>query len=381
MSRLFDHSGRVYSLLIAIFTLCCIILSACDSNGALTINQGGASGNGGKNCTRVGILFPDATTSDRWETKDHPLLVQAIKATIPNVTIDYNNAEGSSDTQFSQAQADLARNDCILVVAPHDSVAAASIVSLAKARNVPVIAYDRLIQSKDLNYYVSFNNIEVGRLQGQYIVQHYQQYQQTGKANVVMINGSQTDTNALLFSTGNHTALDPLFANGDLKNVSETFTPDWNNNTAQAEMEAALADQHNDIQVAYVANDGMADNIIIALKAAGLAGKVLVTGQDATISGIHHILAGEQGMTVYKPIAKLAQSTGDLVKALSSGSNITTLTKNTTTGTFDGGNIPSILDTPITVDSTNIGTTVIADKFIAKKDVCDGIPAGTDNVC
>jgi len=377
----FGYTGRVYALFISILMLSCMMLSACDSNGSITMNGANVSGNGGKGCTKVGILLPDTTSSDRWESKDHPLLVQAIKAAIPDVQIDYNNAQGSSDTQFSQAQEDLARGDCILVVAPHDSVGAAPIVALAKAHNVPVIAYDRLIQSQSLNYYVSFDNVAVGQLQAQYIAAHYPQYMQGGKANTVMINGSQTDTNALLFSTGSHNVLDPLFANGSLQYASEVFTPDWNNNTALAEMEAFLTDRHNDIQIAYTANDGMANSVITALKAVKLNGKVLVTGQDATTDGIHNILTGDQGMTVYKPIAKLAQSTGDLVKVLYNGSNITTLTKNVTAGTFDGGNIPSILDTPIIVDRNNIATTVIADKFITKKDVCDGIPAGTANVC
>ncbi len=366
-------------LILSALTLICITFSACDSGGIIT--GGRPAGNGGKGCTKVGILLPDLTSSDRWETKDHPLLVQAVKAAIPGVQIDYNNAQGNSDTQFKQAQADLARGDCMLIVAPHDSVGAAPIVGQAKALHVPVIAYDRLIQSKDLNYYVSFDNVAVGQLQGQYIAVHYQKYQQAGKTNIVMINGSQTDTNALLFSTGSHAALDPLFASGSLKNISETFTPDWNNSTAQAEMGAYLTDQHNDIQVAYVANDGMANSVITALKANGLNGKVLVTGQDATTVGIHNILAGDQSMTVYKPISTLAQSVGGLIKALYNGSNVGTLTKDTTAGTFDGGNIPAILNRPIAVDRTNITTTVIADKFITKKDVCDGIPAGTANVC
>lgn len=377
--KLFSYTLRTHSILISATVLVCIILSACDSNGVMT--GGHPAGNGGKGCTKVGILLPEIASSDRWETKDHPLLVQAVKAAIPGVQIDYTNAQGNSDTQFSQAQADLAHGDCMLIVAPHDSVGAAPIVEQAKAANVPVIAYDRLIQSKDLNYYVSFDNNAVGQLQGQYVAAHYQQYQQGGKVNVVMINGSQTDSNALLYSIGSHAALDPLFADGSLKNVSEIFTPNWDNNTAQVEMEAYLTDQHNDIQVAYVANDGMANGVITALKAVGLNGKVLVTGQDATTAGVHNILAGDQGMTVYKPITAEAQATGDLVKAIYNGSNVDTLTKNITVGTFDGGNIPAILEKPITVDRNNIATTVIADKFIAKKDVCGGIPPGTDHVC
>jgi D-xylose transport system substrate-binding protein len=383
--KLFVRWDRLHSLLPGFLILPILLLTSCTSisMGMTNNNSNLPSGAGGKGCTKVGVLLPEITSSTRWETKDHPLLVQAVKTAIPGVQIDYNNAHDSSATQLTQAEADLANGDCILVVSPHDSVAAASIVAKAKAQNVPVIAYDRLIQSKDLNYYVSFDNIKVGQLQGQYIADHYQEYQKagTGTSNIVVISGSQTDTNALLFSMGVHSILDPLFANSTLKNVAETFTPDWNNSTAQAEMEADLAEQQNNIQIAYVANDGMAGGVITALQTAKLNGKILVTGQDATAEGVHSILTGDQSMTVYKPIAKEAQSVGDLVKALNNGSDINTLTNGVTTSTFDGGNIPSILDTPITVDRTNIASTVIADQYLTKADICNGIPAGTDGVC
>ncbi|MFL5663847.1 MAG: sugar ABC transporter substrate-binding protein [Ktedonobacteraceae bacterium] len=380
--KTFRQLNHGWYILIGVLVLSGLLFASCDSGTGNSGNGGShSSATGGKGCTKVGILLPETSSSDRWETKDHPLLVQAVKDAIPNVQIDYNNANGNSDTQLSQAEADLANGDCMLIVGPHDSVAAAAIVTKARAQGVPVIAYDRLIQSKYLNYYVSFDNVKVGQLQGQYIATHYQNYKKGNTVNIVMISGSQTDTNALLFSMGVHLVLDPLFANDKLKYVSENFTPDWNNSTAQIEMETALTDQQNNIQIAYVANDGMANSAITALKAARLNKQVLVTGQDATIAGIHNILTGDQSMTVYKPIAQEAQSVGVLVKALYTGSNISTLTKNATTATFDGGNIPSLLDSPIIVDQTNIESTVIADKYISKSDVCDGIPAGTDGVC
>lgn len=380
--KIFRQLTLRYYLLISVLVLVGLLFASCDSGTGNSGNGGSHSfAEGGKGCTKVGILLPDTTSSDRWETKDHPLLVQAVRAAIPGVQIDYSNAGGNSDTQLSQAETDLAKGDCMLIVGPHDSVAAAAIVTRAKAQGVPVIAYDRLIQSKYLNYYVSFDNVKVGQLQGQFIATHYQNYKKASTVNIVMISGSQTDTNALLFSMGVHQVLDPLFASGTLKYVSESFTPDWNNSTAQIEMETALTDQQNNIQVAYVANDGMVDSAIAALKTVKLNSQVLVTGQDATIAGIHNILTGDQSMTVYKPIMKEAQSVGALVKALYSGTNIGALTQNATTATFDGGNIPSILDSPIMVDRTNIESTVIADKYILKADVCSGIPAGTDGVC
>jgi D-xylose transport system substrate-binding protein len=379
IKNLSGFSPRTFYTLIGFFVISALLLTGCNSGSNPTASS--PNGNNGKSCTQVGILLPDATTSPRYEEEDHPLLVKAITAAIPHVHIDYANAQGNSDTQLVQAEADLAKGDCILVVSPHDSVAASAIVTEAQAYHVPVIAYDRLIQSKYTSYYVSFDGMAVGRLQGQYIAQHYQQYVSPGNNHVVIISGSQTDANSLFFSQGVHAALDPLFANGSLKSDYESFTPDWNDASAQTEMEVALNDLHNNVQIAYVANDSMADSVISALKAAHLDGKVLVTGQDATAQGIHNILAGEQNMTVYKPIEKEAQSVGELVKAIYSGANVTSLTKGVTTPTVDGGNIPSILDQPIAVDKSNIASTVIIDHYVTKAEVCAGIPAGTDGVC
>lgn len=375
---------RVHALLLSALILAALLLSSCESgvtNTAQNSGSGGPKANGGKGCMKVGVLLPE-TTSARWETNDHPLLVKAIQTALPGVHVDYNNAQASSDTQLSQAEADLANGDCVLVVAPHDSVAAAAIVAKAQAQNVPVIAYDRLIQSKALNYYVSFNNQTVGELQAEYIAGHYQNYVKNNQTpNMVIISGSKTDQNALGFSKGAHEILDPLLAQGKLKDVYEAFTANWDPNVAQAEMEAALTDQQNNIQIAYVANDDMAQTVIAALKAVGLAGKVLVTGQDATAGGIHSILLGQQNMTVYKPIAQEAASVGALVKAISQGTDTNALTKGLVTNTTDGGVIPSILNTPLTVDQGNISTTVIADGFLTPKQVCQDIPAGKAKVC
>ncbi len=146
-------------------------------------------------------------------------------------------------------------------------------------------------------------------------------------------------------------------------------------------MNGALTASQNKVGVAYVANDGMANSVIAALKTKQLNGKVLVTGQDATVAGIHNILAGDQAMTVYKAINKEADATISLVKALNAGTDTASLTNGATVKTSDGTAIPSILETPVAVDKSNISSTVIADGFVTKADVCTGIPAGTDGVC
>jgi D-xylose transport system substrate-binding protein len=227
----------------------------------------------------------------------------------------------------------------------------------------------------------------VGALQGGYIAAHYQSFvTANGTPNTVMINGAMTDNNALLFSAGAHSALDPLFTAGSLKKVYEQFTPGWTNATAQTEMAAALTANGNKVAIAYVANDGMANAAIAALKAVKLNGKVLVTGQDATSDGIHNILAGDQAMTVYKKIDLEAGATAQLVAAISTGTGAAAIANASVAIPASGGaaagvKISSALEVPVAVDKTNISSTVIADGFVTAADVCKGLPSGTGGVC
>ena len=382
MVKLFDRKRRSLSIMIGLVLLT-MLFAACGSANTGSSSSTTTTTTGGKGCMKIGVLLPETATSARWDGQDRPLLQKDIPQVLSGATVDYTNAQGSADLQQTQAQADLTKGDCILVVAPSDSIKAAAIVSAAKVKGVPVISYDRLTYSNDLNYYVSFDNTKVGQLQGQYVADHYKSFvSSNGTNNTVMIDGSQTDNNALLFAKGAHSALDQLFSSGALKKVYEKYTPDWNNATAQTEMQAALTANQNKVAVAYVANDGMANNAIAALKAVKLNGKVLVTGQDATVAGIHNILAGDQSMTVYKAIAKEAMATAQLVAAISNGTGTSSLVNGQTTIPQTGGaNIPSVLETPVAVDKTNIKSTVVADGFVTVQAVCAGLPSGTDGVC
>ncbi len=374
--------GRTATAAVVGVSLLALALAGCTSGTGS--GSGSASGpyRAAKGCQKVGFLLPESASSARWEGDDHPDMVAAIKQYMPNATLDVTNANGSDTTQLAQAEADLTKGDCILIVAPHDSTAAATIVEKALAQHVPVIAYDRLIQDKNTAYYVSFDNVKVGQLQGQYIADNYQSYvTANGNNNLVMIDGSQTDNNAVLFKQGAHSAIDPLVSAGKLTKVYETFTPNWDNPTAQNEMQAALTQTGNKVAVAYVANDGMAGTVIAALQQAHLAGKVLVTGQDATAAGIQNILLGNQSMTVYKAITKEANASAQLAAALSAGTDTSSMTNGATTATTDGGKLPSVLETPVAVDKTNIASTVLADNFVTKAEICQGVPAGTDGIC
>ena len=384
--KLFSKTRASFTLFSGLLLLTMILASCGSANSGSSsssssgtpASSGSSAATNGKGCTKIGVLLPETATSARWDGQDRPELITRIKAAVPGATVDYANAQGDAATQQNQADQALTKGDCILVVAPKDSAASAAIVTKAKASNVPVIAYDRIIQSKDLSYYVSFDGVQVGKLQGQYIVNHYKDFTKSSK-NVVLINGSKTDQNAINFNKGVEEALAPLFANGSLKKVYDQFTPNWDNPTAQTEMEGALTANNNNVAIAYVANDGMASTVIAALRAQHLNGKVLVTGQDATVAGFQNILKGDQSMTIYKPIPQEAQATADIVKALNAGTTPTNLTSKS--ATTDGGSIPSLLLAPIAVDKTNINDTVIKDGFVKKSDICAGIPAGTASVC
>jgi len=246
-------------------------------------------------------------------------------------------------------------------------------VQKARASQVPVISYDRLIQDPDLAYYVSFDNVKVGELQGQYLADLFQKGTNGLKpgANLVLLAGAQTDNNALLFRQGALSKLQPLVDQKKINLVFDQYTPNWDPTRAQNLMEGALTKQGNDIQMVYAANDTLANAAIAALRTQKLNGKVPVTGQDATPTGVQNVLAGDQAMTVYKPIAKEAQATAQLVAALSNGTDPGTLI-NGQTKLKGGGQAASILLAPIVVDKANVQQTVLADGFVKKEQICQG---------
>ena len=239
---------------VLVLTACTNSPNASDKAANQTGSPSGASSNAqfsaAKDCKNVAVLLPESDSSARYEAYDRPLLEKEIKAAVPGVTIQYANANNNSTTQQNQAEAALTKGACILVMDPNDSDQASVIVQQAKSSGVPVIAYDRLIQDPDLAYYVSFNNERVGELQGQYIADQYKagKFDLKKGATLVMINGAQTDNNALLFRKGTLKSLQPLIDSGDLKLVFDQYTPNWDNTKAQSLMEGVLTKQSNQVR-------------------------------------------------------------------------------------------------------------------------------------
>lgn len=331
------------------------LATACGtSNNSSSSNTSGNSSSAKKQI--VGFLLPDTTSSARYETEDKPDFIADMKKLDPNATVQYQNAQGSSTTQEQQAQAEISNGANVLVIDPVDSQAAATIVTEADKAGVKVVSYDRMIDGP-VDYYVSFNNIEVGKLQAQYIAAHTPQ-----GGNVVMINGAQTDNNALQFKQGAMDVLTPLVKAGKLKIAYTTMTPNWDPANGLREMQQALTTLNNNVQAVLSANDGLAGSVIQALSAQHLAGKVPVTGQDATDAGLHDIMQGTQGMSIYKPVPKEAEAAAEITTALLQGNTPSSSLLNGTE-TYNGKSIPSVLLKPEVVTKSNIQSTVIADGY------------------
>jgi D-xylose transport system substrate-binding protein len=245
----------------------------------------------------------------------------------------------------------------VLVLDPFDSGAAASIVAEAKAKKVPVISYDRLINSKDLDYYISFDNEKVGQLQATALIEKLESDGVSkDDGGIVMINGATTDNNARLFKKGAHDVIDK----SGYKVLSEFDTPGWTPAKAQDWMSGQVTQFGSKIKGVYAANDGTGGGAIAAMKAANVSPIPPVTGQDAELAGIQRILAGDQYMTVYKAIKPQAEKAAELAWDLVNGKKPK---GDTTVDTQSGGSIQSFLLTPVSVTADKIESTVVKDEF------------------
>ncbi len=318
---------------------------------------------------KIALLLPETKTT-RYETADKPDFEAKMKELCPNCQIIYSNANQDATTQLSQAEAALTNGAQVLVLDPVDSKAAATIADKAKAQNVPVIAYDRLILNSDgVNYYISFDNVEVGKLQAQTLVDALNKAG-VQKPTIVMINGSPTDNNAGLFKQGAHSVFDPLVQAGKLTIAKEYDTPDWSPDQAQTEMQQALTALGNKVDGVYAANDGTASGAVAAMKAAGLSPIPPVTGQDAELTGIQRILAGEQYMTVYKAIKPEAEAAAELAFFLLTNTPVPASMTNGKTVNNTKMDVPSVLLTPVAVTKDNIKDTVVKDGFWTPQQIC-----------
>jgi D-xylose transport system substrate-binding protein len=342
--------------------------AACGSDDDNSSSAASGSSTGSSENAKVGkvaVLLPDTKSSVRWETADRPLLEAAFKAA--GVPVEIQNAQGDKSTQQQQAEQAITNGAKIILLTNLDSGSGAAIETQANAKGVKVIDYDRLTLKGKADYYVSFDNVKVGELQGQGLADCLGG---SGKPRIAELNGSPDDNNATLFAQGYNSVLDPLYSGGKATKVADQSVPDWDNQQALTIFEQMLQKTGNKIDGVLAANDGLANSVISALKARKLK-QIPVTGQDATTQGLQNILSGDQCMTVYKAIKAEADAAAKLAIALAKGAQPDAGLVN---GKSDDGarQVPSALLTPVAVTKDNIKDTVLADGFVKREELCAG---------
>jgi D-xylose transport system substrate-binding protein len=321
----------------------------------------------------IGVLLPDTTTSTRYVQYDAPYLKQAFEAAgLSSSNFKIDNAGGSASTMQTQAEADISAGASVLLVDPLDPGSGAAIESKAEAAGVKVIDYDRLVKGGPADrYYVSFDNVEVGKLIGGGEVACLTTWNVT-KPNILIMNGDPSDNNATLFANGYNGVLNPKFTAGTYVKVGEpagTWTPSIAATTFEQQFTA-----HPNINAVVTPNDDNANAVISVLKKNNIpAKKFPTTGQDASLPGLQNILTGYQCGTVYKPIYLEAQAAASLALYLRAGQTPpTTLVNSMTMDTVLGKDVKSVYTTPVWVTTANMAATVVKDGAVKVSKLCAG---------
>jgi D-xylose transport system substrate-binding protein len=305
-------------------------------------------------------LSLDTLKEERWQA-DSDLFQKRCEELGADVLVQ--SANGDDTRQINDVQALISRKVDVIVIVPHDGAAMAKGVQLAHEAGIPVIAYDRLIRNCDLDVYLSFDNVKVGRLQAQWLLDHLPT---PGQGRIVLVNGSKTDNNAFLFNQGAMEVFQPHIEKGDVQIVWEDWAEDWKLENAKKIVNAAISKLGDSgFDAVLAAADGVAAGAIQALSEEGLAGNILVTGQDAELVACQRIIAGTQSMTIYKPLRKLAHNAAEVAVKMAKGKPIVA-NQTVNNGQID---VPSVLGDIVAVDKANMMDTVIADGFQSKEAV------------
>lgn len=356
---------------VAIGAALCLTLAACgdDTTTATpgTDSNGGTASEGTTGGGTVGVILPDATTSPRWESADRPFLQAAFEEA--GIDADIQNAGGNVSTFGTLCDGMINKGVAVLMIVNLDSDSGSACLGKAQDAGIQTIDYDRLTLGGGAAFYVSFDNVEVGRTMGEGLISCLDDADKTS-ANVVLINGDPTDNNAALFKQGYVEALQAKVDSGDYTIVGDQ-TGEWDANVAGTAFEQLFTQNGGDIDGVVSANDTMAQGIIARLSANGLNGQVPVTGQDASVEGLQAILAGDQCMTVYKAIEKEANAAAELAIMLINGEDASGLATGSVTDSVLKVEVPSVLETPQAIFRDNVKD-VIDDGFQTAADVCTG---------
>ena len=346
-----------------------LVLFGAAACGSSDDNNKSSGDSGSKSAGKVGVILPDATTSPRWEGNDRPSLQKAFDDA--GIESDIQNAGGDTAKFGTICDSMINEGVKVLMIVNLDSDSGAACLKKAAAAGIVSIDYDRLTLGGGASYYVSFDNVQVGKLMGEGLTKCLTDAGKT-KANIIYINGAETDNNAALFKQGYAEALKPKIDAGDYKLVGDV-SGEWDATKAANAFDGLYTKNNGKIDGIVSANDTMAGGIIARLKANGLAGKVPVTGQDASIEGLQRILAGTQCMTVYKNTNLEADLASKLAIAVIKGdkSAADQLADKTVPDTTTNQDVKSALATPEAIYKDGVKK-VIDEGFQKAADVCTG---------
>ncbi|MFC4501121.1 MULTISPECIES: sugar ABC transporter substrate-binding protein [Streptomyces] len=330
-----------------------VALAACGA--------GAGSDSAGDDAPQIALLLPDATTA-RWESQDRPRLEERIQELCDTCEVEHANARGEVATQQEQMDSMITKDVDAIVLVAVDARSLGPAVAKAHAADIPVIAYDRLAQGP-ISGYVSFDGVEVGRLQGRALLQAMGD--KVADPQIVMMNGDPADPNAASFKEG---ALSVL--RGKVRIGKAFDTLQWRTETANMNMSSALAALGPEaIDGVYAANDGLAAGSISALKANKVAPLPPVTGQDAELGALQRIVGGDQYMTVLKPFEPEASAGAAMAVAAARGQSLDEVATGDVR-TETGERVPAVLLAPVSVTADNIGRTVVKDGLHTAEQIC-----------
>jgi len=348
--------------------LCLVLLTVLLLGGMVFANGTGETKAAKSGVIKIGLSFSDFAT-ERWPV-EQALMTKLAAAKGAQVISQVANHDAK--LQNDQIENMALQGVNVIIIIAEDGAAAATAVDEAAKAGVKTIAYDRLIKSTNISAYISFDNTEVGRAEARGVVQV------VNKGKFMLLGGSPTDNNAVLVRNGQMEVLKPLIDSGAIKIVADQWVDNWDPPTATKIMENVLTAQHNKIDAVVASNDGTALGALQAMKAQGLAGKVPISGQDATAAGCNSIVKGEQTVTVYKDVRLLSPMAIDMAIALAKGQKIEglkmydmaaiTLDKN------QKGQVPCKFLPVVQVDKSNVYDLIVKSGFQSYDDVYRGIP-------
>lgn len=349
--------------------------TAADDGATTTAGDSEDEGDAAAGEGSIWVLLPDSASSDRWETDDRRFFVEEFEAAGLTEGDDFTivNAENDASQQQSQAEQAIADGASVILLVNLDSGSGAAIIATARDAGVKVVDYDRLtIEGDGADVYVSFDNVQVGRTMAE-VLEPVIDGLDADPARVVMLNGAPTDNNATLFREGYAETVEAKVDAGEWELVDDQAVPNWDGQEALGIFEQILTAANQDVDAVFAANDTLAQSVITAVQSAGMD-PIPVSGQDATVGGLQNILAGNQTMTVYKPIKAEAQAAAAAALALRAGEDVTGLSGDFEVSSINNGtnDIPFLALTPVGVTADNIADTVIADGFRTWDEICTG---------